>query len=273
MARSAITVGRCGFGIGGDAPSGMGTPGAEPVLQSARCELCAVLGSNVHSTPQTRHRLRVAFVDGDPDIGLAARGLTDTPGACYTVQVYEPCSSFPKPSDSKTSPGGNPEPAFGPPDIVLLSLPSREPIRLACATRLKALAPDLRLLIISDHCDASAIAQWCVAGADGVLIKPFATEDLARAIQEVAQERRFLCRKAQSAMVDYIRCLGAARRCTTLSAREREVMLRVMAGGPNKTIASELGISAGTLHWHLANIFKKMGVRSKEEARRTFQGV
>ena len=86
----------------------------------------------------------------------------------------------------------------------------------------------------------------------------------------MAQGQPFLCGEAQAAVIDYLRGLGGTGRCKRLSWREREIMLRITDGTPNEDIATELGISEGTIHWHINSIYKKLRVHGKDEARRRF---
>jgi hypothetical protein len=52
-----------------------------------------------------------------------------------------------------------------------------------------------------------------------------------------------------------------------------EAMFRALDGTLNNDLATALGITGGTLHKHWDNIFKELGVHSKDEARRRFMGV
>ncbi len=53
-----------------------------------------------------------------------------------------------------------------------------------------------------------------------------------------------------------------------LSARELEVLLLVARGHSNQQIASALHLAEGTVKRHLANVYGRMGVRSRGEASR-----
>ena len=60
----------------------------------------------------------------------------------------------------------------------------------------------------------------------------------------------------------------AGEREGVLSARELEVLLLASRGLSNRRIASLLHISEATVKRHLANVYEKMGVRSRGEAAR-----
>ena len=51
---------------------------------------------------------------------------------------------------------------------------------------------------------------------------------------------------------------------TSLTAREREIVLLVTSGLTNKAIANELHLSEGTVKIHLHHVFMKIGVKSRQ---------
>jgi DNA-binding CsgD family transcriptional regulator len=53
---------------------------------------------------------------------------------------------------------------------------------------------------------------------------------------------------------------------TSLTAREREIVLLVKSGRTNKAIANELHLSEGTVKIHLHNVFIKIGAKSQRAA-------
>jgi FixJ family two-component response regulator len=51
----------------------------------------------------------------------------------------------------------------------------------------------------------------------------------------------------------------------SLSGREREVIVRVAAGAPNKQIAADLGVTEVTVKVHRANAMRKLRAKSVAE--------
>ena len=54
----------------------------------------------------------------------------------------------------------------------------------------------------------------------------------------------------------------AAARLATLTAREREIFDRIVAGDANKVIAIDLGVSVRTVESHRASIMEKMKAKT-----------
>ncbi|MEV6655305.1 helix-turn-helix transcriptional regulator [Streptomyces sp. NPDC051219] len=59
---------------------------------------------------------------------------------------------------------------------------------------------------------------------------------------------------------------AASERVLRLTRREREVLLMLADGMPDKELARELGIASRTVRAHLANITRKLGVKSRLQA-------
>ena len=57
-------------------------------------------------------------------------------------------------------------------------------------------------------------------------------------------------------------------RFDTLSSRERDIMLHVVAGRRNKQIANDIGIAESTVKVHRTNLMRKMKARSLPELSR-----
>jgi len=159
-----------------------------------------------------------------------------------------------------------------PPDVVLLEAELPGLSGLKCARRLIARLPSARIVMFTACTDHDTILESIMAGALDYLTKPVAPGYLVWAVSEAARGRSVLSGEAQAAIVDYIHRISASGKGATLSWREREVMLLLMKGATYKEISKELGIEEGTVHRHLHDIYKKLGVHRKDEARREFAG-
>lgn len=111
------------------------------------------------------------------------------------------------------------------------------------------------IIFITGHGDIPMSVRAMKAGAVEFLAKPFRDQDLLDAI-EVALERDRARLVAQAGLAD----LKVA--YATLSAREVEVMARVVTGLLNKQIAGQLGVSEITVKVHRSQVMRKMGARS-----------
>jgi len=116
----------------------------------------------------------------------------------------------------------------------------------------------LPVIVMTGHGDVPIAVEALKAGASDFLEKPFDDAQLLSAIASaVAASRRMHDEAAAIADI--------AARLATLTPREREVLDRLVAGQPNKTIAYDLGSSPRTVEVHRARVMEKMGARSLAE--------
>jgi FixJ family two-component response regulator len=95
-------------------------------------------------------------------------------------------------------------------------------------------------------------------GAIEFLIKPFRDQDLLDAIQQ-GLERSRSQRRLQTELTEL------RRRFDSLTPRERQVMVEVVAGLSNKKIAAGLGTSEATIKLHRGQVMQKMRAGSLAE--------
>ena len=111
------------------------------------------------------------------------------------------------------------------------------------------------ILFITGHGDVPMAVDAMKAGALDFIEKPFRDQDLLDRIHEALE--------GDAARREDNRELAETRsRMDQLTARETEVMHRVVAGQANKVIAMDLGVSQRTVEIHRARVMQKMGARS-----------
>ena len=117
------------------------------------------------------------------------------------------------------------------------------------------------VIFVTGHGDVPMAVDTMKKGAADFLQKPFSDERLCTLVREC------LTRSADS----YRLALDAREldeRMERLTARERQVLERVVAGRLNKQIADDLSISIKTVEAHRSNIMEKLAVRSMAELMR-----
>ena len=106
-----------------------------------------------------------------------------------------------------------------------------------------------------------------IAVACGYLLKRCTPEELISAIREVRQGGAPMSREiARKVILSFQEPVTAAAEVEGLSPREREILELLAEGFPNKQIAARVGLTDGTVRWHLRHVYHKLHVRSRTEA-------
>ena len=117
---------------------------------------------------------------------------------------------------------------------------------------LRARGAQLPVMLITGHGDVAMAVRAMKAGAADFIEKPFNDQVLLDAVNRaLAQSRADATRPGRTAA-------RSRRAIATLTPREREVMLLVAEGRPNKVVATRLGLSTRTVEVHRAKVMEKM---------------
>lgn len=117
----------------------------------------------------------------------------------------------------------------------------------------------LPTIIITGHGDVSMAVRAMKAGAADFIEKPFNDQVLLDAVHRALEQSRDATAAPGTSRAD------AEARFAALTPREREVMLLIAEGRPNKVVATRLGLSTRTVEVHRAKVMDKMQVRSLAE--------
>lgn len=140
---------------------------------------------------------------------------------------------------------------------VVVDLASAHDAEINLARTLAEHAAALPIIIIGTPGTHAATAVAAMrAGAADYMIPPFAEDALGEAIVRAAAR----CPAPAAAPAP-----PGATRIERLSKREREVMLGLKAGGTNKSIARDLGISPRTVELHRSHLMERLDVRNLAE--------
>jgi FixJ family two-component response regulator len=189
----------------------------------------------------------VLIVDDDPEFRASVALLLHTVG--LQTREFSSVSDFIKA-----------EPLDGPTCLVLdVRMPGRSGLELQ--RDLAAANRQVPIIFITAHADIPMTVQAMKGGAIEFLTKPFRDQDLIEAV-EAGLARDRARRQSDRALA------GLKERFESLSSREREIMLHVMAGRLNKQIAHDIGVTESTVKVHRTNLMRKMNARSLPELTR-----
>lgn len=143
-------------------------------------------------------------------------------------------------------------------DVLLLDLSMPAPTGIELIRLVKHHAPSLRMLVLTMHAEAQYAARAFKAGATGYLTKDSATAELVEAVGKVAAGGVYVSPSAAESLALTLRAPAAALPHERLSARELDVMRRIVAGQTVTQIATELALSAKTVSTYKTRILEKM---------------
>ena len=154
------------------------------------------------------------------------------------------------------------------PDLILLDLNMKDMSGIDVLKSLRQDEIDARIIMltVSDH--AEDLVAALRAGADGYLLKDMEPEDLLEHIKASANGRMILNDKLSAILT---RALNESSRPKNpseagLTEQERKILDLIATGKTNKLIATDLGITEGTVKVHVKHLLKKLNLKSRVEA-------
>lgn len=133
----------------------------------------------------------------------------------------------------------------------------------ATVAALKAEYPGLPIGVISGYVSAEEVEPLIAAGAAGVFPKAMSAPALLMALKLALSGQVFvpwsgdLAKPAETEQ--------AALPLPEISSRQMDVLVRVVAGAPNKEIARQLGLSEVTIKIHVAALCRKFEVANRTQ--------
>lgn len=156
-----------------------------------------------------------------------------------------------------------------PPHILLLDLGLPGMNGLDGLSRFKAIAPELRILILTSSDDHDRIFKAVCAGASGYLLKTAPLAKLNDAIREVLAGGAPMSPPVASAVLNMFAQLGGAKPSPAdygLAPREKQTLEGMVQGLTVKEIADRMQVSYHTADTYVRNIYTKLHVHSRAGA-------
>ena len=183
----------------------------------------------------------VYVVDDDEAVRDSLQWLLE--GKDYRVRCFDSAESFLS--------------RYDPREVACLIVDIRMPgiTGLELQDRLLERKSPLPIVFITGHGDVPMAVNTMKKGAMDFIPKPFKEEELISVVERMLDQ-------AREAFADYQHAANREALMGKLTAREAQVLERIVAGRLNKQIADDLGISIKTVEAHRANIMEKLNANT-----------
>ena len=151
-------------------------------------------------------------------------------------------------------------------DVVLMDLDTPGMSGIEATRRIKALAPDLPIVVVTVFEEPSILLDAIRAGADGYLLKRTPGAQILEQVRVVLAGGSTLTPVMARSLLDLVRGGGPvtapAPTRLDLTDREQEVLRGLVHGLAYKEIADSLGISLDTVRTYIRRLYKKLAVQN-----------
>ncbi|WP_281274384.1 response regulator [Allorhizocola rhizosphaerae] len=158
------------------------------------------------------------------------------------------------------------------PDVVLMDVRMPRQDGVAATREIVAQKLPVRVLILTTFDLDDYVVGALRAGASGFLAKDVPAEELVAAIRTVAAGDAVVAPRILRRLLDRFADLlpdpnaSPPTRISTLTDREREVLVQVAKGLSNAEIAQALMVSETTVKTHVGHMLTKLGLRDRVQA-------
>jgi DNA-binding NarL/FixJ family response regulator len=156
-------------------------------------------------------------------------------------------------------------------DLVMLDLGLPGCGGIESLLRFRREFPDARVVVISSESERNVIRGCLALGAAGFIPKSAGPKVILNALRLVAEDGRYVPPEALGADFEEKRAVnpkngnGADGSDAALTERQRDVLLRLLAGRTVSQIASELNIAESTAKHHTLAVYAAFGVSSRAD--------
>ncbi|NLP50636.1 response regulator transcription factor [Bacillus sp. RO1] len=151
------------------------------------------------------------------------------------------------------------------PHIIVMDINMPEQDGIQLTKMVKKEYPEVKVLILTMYKHDEYFMSAIKEGADGYLLKDSPSDQVIDAIRTVFQGESIIHPAMTKKLINYHQQGVQQAEDTTLTEREKEVLLGLVEGLSNKEIAQRLFISDKTVKIHVSKIFKKLDVKSRSQ--------
>lgn len=153
------------------------------------------------------------------------------------------------------------------PDVVLLDMSMPLQDGLATIPKIKAVLPDVRILVLTSFAESDLVYKAIKAGALGYMLKDATRLQLIQSIRDVAKGKASIHPSiAMKVIQEFDESEDENNLVDALTQRELETLKLIARGFSNQEIALFLHVHERTIAKYVSNILKKLQVSNRTQA-------
>jgi DNA-binding NarL/FixJ family response regulator len=150
------------------------------------------------------------------------------------------------------------------PDVIIMDLAMPDMNGIEATQRILSTSPATSIIALSASHTSEHVSRALRAGARGYVVKDAKGTELVDAVRTVSAGKRYLSQHASAGPgADSLVDCPTKTPMERLSARERDVMSRIIEGRTSLEIAKELSLSRKTVDTYRARLMVKLGVSNR----------
>jgi DNA-binding NarL/FixJ family response regulator len=200
--------------------------------------------------------IRVFVVDDHPVVREGLRSILDNEGVTVVAEAGTGSEVLKRAADARA-------------DVILLDIQLPDLDGLAVLRRLREIAPDAAVVILTMHDEAALVRDAIAAGAAGYLLKGIGRRELLAAVFAVGGGESVVdpaLLRAALQLSPPVEPEKSVQPSDSLTAVELDVLRLIAEGMTNRQISQRLRWSISTVKKYARRIFDKLGVDDRTEA-------
>ena len=151
------------------------------------------------------------------------------------------------------------------PDVIVADVTMPHLNGIEAVARLKRDFPDIKVVMLTMHSDASYARRALDAGALCFVVKHSAPTELVMAIHAALKGKTFITPALAKEVMQEFQHGARHTKAASLTPRQREILQLLAEGCSAKEIAQKLAISARTVEFHKYQMMEAQGLHSSTE--------
>lgn len=151
------------------------------------------------------------------------------------------------------------------PDLILVDADDVNGTAIDCVQMILRLNREIQILVVSGALDAAAVHAWSSCDIHGYVVKDGGIDELAAALDAIADGRRYFSGSVRDMLSDRGR---SGLNGVPLSPRESQLLPMLARGMKLRDAAEQMSVTYKTADSHRTRLMRKLGVSSRVELAR-----